>query len=264
MGILNESGLTQDAYDALSDHDKLERPGLFCDCARGKLEENAIRSNCQYNLEFLERVKRNWEAKKQGIIERHIDESGLPTSYRDYSIASYRALVGTNASKRDAGNMAYTLFNDGKIGPKDAQKNSLFLYGPMGVGKRGCLVPLLLHYIRKGRTGLYMDYLLYMRSVRAGYEQGAADNRSAHDLVDRAINADVLLIQGLGWRKHPPTEHTQTVIFEILSARCTNQAMTLITSTLSPSEIEEQFGEEAAYYLRKMAVARAVSGPCLG
>jgi len=228
----------------------VEYPDAFCDCEQGRRAWERAQVDRQTHEEILRRHAQEVEEHRLKMQGRRHDRSGIPEQLKDYSLKRFFALAGTDHAAQTPGKMVLALAQDGFVStPKGQKRYGLLVSGPARTGKTGLCVPFLLDAVRKGRETAFLDYLVFMRTVRDGYSDHTADAS-----IDRAIDVDVLLLDNMGRLRATPTEHTLTVLDEILNQRAVHQRITLVTTRLAPAEFAEQFGDSIAEAVRRLCV----------
>lgn len=191
---------------------------------------------------------------------RRLDRSGIPEPLKDYSLKRFFVLAATEHAAQTAGRSALGLAQDGFVlTPKGQKRYGLLVSGPAHTGITGLCVPVLLDAVRKGPEAAFLDYLVFMRTVRDGYSDHTADAS-----IDRPIDVDVLLLGNMGRLRATPTEHTLTVLDEILNQRAVHQRITLVTTRLAPAGFAEQSGDSIAESVFRLCVAAYLKRALVG
>jgi DNA replication protein DnaC len=111
----------------------------------------------------------------------------------------------------------------------------LLLTGPVGLGKTGLAVSLLLEAMRAGSGGLYVVTPSFLSRIRATYTRGKGDDETDEMAVlASVIEAPVLVLDDLG--KVTLTEWGQEKLFTLVNERYIAGRRTIVTSNLDTED----------------------------
>ena len=259
-GVRRDGPVDAAEYQRMAPHLKVPYGDMYCDCELG-------RAMAHINLPRDRQAKEKWEAEaplraQQEIRRRQrpLAEAGLPAAYWGYTFESFRVAVSRATIKWTYIDLVKPLLAAAAIVTKGWSYRGVLATGPKGTGRGGLLIPIFVHrLVEMGQSGLYAEYGSFMSDIRGGYDDG-----SAHRLIARAKEVDVFLLRNLGKHNAKPTSHTLDIMEQILTARVGNPGLTLVTSALTPAEMEQQFGEDVAYSITNLGYPIAFGLPRVG
>jgi DNA replication protein DnaC len=175
-----------------------------------------------------------------------IDKAGIPLRCKDFTFASYPTNNAARAIVAKA------------VGNWDFRQ-SLFLYGPYGIGKTGLMVAALRHVAimyaeqHPGATMRFASAPQLFRDLRAGYA-----DESYTRVLDTATSSSLLALDDLGAEK--PTEWVKEQLYLIVNERYDSNRPIWITSNLTLDELEDRIGERVVSRLSEMCALLPLSG----
>lgn len=128
-----------------------------------------------------------------------------------------------------------------------ASLTEFYMHGPAGAGKTSVGCVLLAEMIRDGATGMYVVTPDLMSDLRVIYAKGSGSGLSSSTLIDPLIETDCLLLDDIG--KEKPSDHSATVLFELLDNRYRRRRpgrWTGILSNYAAHEIGARFNDPDA------------------
>ena len=207
------------------------------------------------------------------MTPKRISGSPIPWTLEDASLAALKAKSRLengeiDPEKRIAIDTAEILMRNGEISSKGADRNSLtinsmMIFGPPGVGKTGCLMPVYLAWQKKGKDCYFVDFKHLMRMVRDGYNPLPGEP-TATEVVNRACTAEVLFFDDLGhtWEKEIKA-HSIQIAGDIIRYRYSKKLATLMTTNLDPSALANQLMPEIFQRMGEFARVVKMSGKLL-
>jgi hypothetical protein len=112
--------------------------------------------------------------------------SQVPETMRGYTLDSYLERTGERPARRE---------HPRRLGRPDRW---LLFVGPVGLGKTGLALALLLEHIRSGAAGLYVVTPSYLSRIRATYTRVKDGEVDEMDVLASVIEAPLLVLDDLG------------------------------------------------------------------
>lgn len=137
----------------------------------------------------------------------------------------------------------------------------LVLVGGLGVGKTGLAISLIKRSLGEGRSAIFRPLVELLSDIRATYRTRDASAPDEADMVGALKSADVLALDDLGAERC--TGWAQERLFEILNHRYNERKRTVLTTNLSPNELEEHVGERLLARISGMGWVYEIVGPNL-
>lgn len=202
--------------DVPTDHPMFNKP-IICDCQR--------------DTRSRQRMAR---------VERLLGDSTDFARHRHLSFDSFAAL-----NRLDGKETALQLARDFARGPlfvDGATKPGLVLYGQCGTGKTGLAVAALRERALLGESIMAIKFEPFIRQVQRGYGD---DSGSSDELIDAAVNADVLFIDDMGDQEAAEmvSKDKRRIALAVLEPRHARNAPTLFAINLDPAAFYAQFGD---------------------
>ena len=157
---------------------------------------------------------------------RHLDERialfnqvGVPAAVAKASFEGFKEWSPDHSRARAAAQDFARKFR------RDTATKGYLLYGSPGAGKTHLLVATLRHLsLEKGIAGRYVEFMLLLSDIRAGYDQ----SRSHMDTLRPLLGVPVLAIDELG--KERGTEWERSMLDELISRRYNSGLATLFAT----------------------------------
>jgi len=137
----------------------------------------------------------------------------------------------------------------------------LILAGDLGVGKTGLAIGLIKKALSEGRASLYRPFVELLSDIRATYRSRDASEPDEADLVRALKSAEVLALDDVGAAR--ATGWAQERLYEILNHRYNERRRTIVTTNLSPADLEDHLGDRVYSRINGMGWLYAIDGPNL-
>lgn len=206
--------------------------------------KQAMRYKPACNCEEQEEEKRKIELEKARQRECI---KGKVKRYKDISVMDNKFLNSTfeNAEMVAKHMQIAKKYADSFIKHETTEGGILF-YGGVGTGKTFASACICNHLMDNGKTVLVMNLGLYFIKLRR--EWAEAEN----DVLNYVKTCDLLVIDDLGTEN--VSEFTIEKIFNLIDTRCRAEKPMIITTNLTPEEINKRLGER---------IADRIAGSCL-
>lgn len=197
---------------------------------------------CPCGLVVRRRSSRIWEM------------SQVPASMRGYTLDSFLAHPKNADKAQLAADVA-----DAWTG---TDRWMLFV-GPVGVGKTGLAVSLLMDAIRTDLSGLYVVTPTFLSRIRATYTRVKDGEVDEQDVLASVIEAHVLVLDDLG--KVALSEWGQEKLFTVVNERYIRGRRTIVTSNLDTQDgtLEEHLWAATFDRIRGMSEVFRLTGESL-
>jgi DNA replication protein DnaC len=161
---------------------------------------------------------------------RHLDErihlfnqAGIPAAVARASFEGFKEYSPDHSRARAAAQDFARKFR------RDAPTRGFLLYGSPGAGKTHLLVGALRHLtLEKGVAGRYVEFMLLLSDIRAGF----SSDRSHMETLKPLVGVPVLAIDELG--KERGTEWERSMLDELISRRYNSGLATLFATNYFP------------------------------
>ena len=207
--------------------------------------------------------QQNLAALPAKLAERRNDQifqnAGIPAKYAAYTLAGFEQLVGADPGKRDAVQALRHYQQHGHAVQNGEERPGLLLWGPSGSGKTGSLSPLFTDLVRRGASGLWLQYNQLMADMRK-FEDGQVDAR-----MEACQSVAYLFLDDLGdpSAQKAATDYARDVLFRIVDYRTSRNMPIFVTTNLAPDMLINQFDQRTARRLLGACAIHHMGGKTL-
>ena len=166
-------------------------------------------------------------------MEKALGRSCIPQDFLDKSFENFEADTENLCGALDLSKRFVKGWKKAK-----ASGYGLFFYGKPGTGKTH-LATSILKCLMPGVTGLYTRVSDMVGYIRTGWR--VESSLSAYEAARRFVDIDLLVIDELGAQAGSVSE--QTLLFEVIDARLSENRPTIFLSNLSPTDLVPVIGE---------------------
>jgi len=233
---------------------------FWCDCEKGR------RSKAAHS--------RGYQEHRAARLDDAFDNAGIPPRFEGlgFDTLPQQHLIGKElalAMARMFADWGYT--DPRRVADYDPdltltghRKPGLCLIGPPGVGKTGILSVAFRRRIEQGDAGLWIELYQFFEEIQSQYGSGdAADQR-----LSAAQKAPLLFLDDCGdpdrressGQVRAETDDKRRLLWTVLDYRHGAGLPTLITSNLSRSDFERQWGTRLAARVWEMCCVVPVGG----
>jgi DNA replication protein DnaC len=191
--------------------------------------------------------------------EKIFQGASIPARYAAYTIAGFERIAGADPGKRDAIAAIRHYDQFGHAIQNGEQLPGLMLWGAPGAGKTGSLSPLFTELVRRGASGLWLQYNQLMADMKK-FEDGQVDAR-----MEACQSVKYLFLDDLGdpAATKVATDYARDVIFRIVDYRTSRNMPIFVTTNLSPQELANQFHQRIARRLLASCASIHLGGKTL-
>jgi DNA replication protein DnaC len=228
----------------------------YCGCPEGFAAESKAREE-----------HARWRAeRRQSDIRRLFAEARLPARFERCSFQTFPVSPETAE--------AYERVRFWASGPADAderaeddpdmqrwfrQRQSLFIYGPFGVGKTGLAVAALRRRMGEGlEAGLFITVPGLLDRIRRTYSDDRGGG-SEHEVLEMVKTVPLLLLDDLGAER--VTDWVAERLFVVINHRHDDDLPTIFTSNLNPEQLAAHIGERTTWRVIEMSELVHLDGP---
>ena len=225
---------------------------------RGELTHCECKLGQQYKKYLMGKAVGYKSTPDQAEEERRAaiwKNAGVPPMYARMTLKGYIDLGLQDKGKTEAINALLSVRDEGQYNGKFG----LLLWGKPGVGKTGALSPLFVHFLREGRSGLWIQYSELMARLR---DFESEDNKRVMEIAKRV---EYLFIDDIGdpGAEKSASDYARDCVFRIIDHRKNNGLPILGTSNLGLTGLGEQFHERIAQRLQETCAVIEVKGTVL-
>ena len=171
-------------------------------------------------------------AKAQVLVESRLRNAGVPTRFRDRTIAGFNAESPEQVKAKEiATEFAANFAEHRKRG------TAVVFSGNQGTGKSHLAIAILKHVMKTG-TGMYLNALDMVRMVRDTWRRDSS--RSENQVLDTLASLDLLVIDEVGVQYG--TDGEQVVLFDVLNRRYRDCMPTIMLTNLKAEDFEQFIG----------------------
>lgn len=197
---------------------------------------------------------------RQKAIARLFRNSGLPQKLINCSLADFNfKYYARNCLDMDKGVSYYEIAQAAFQAAKkfissflqDPHTDGLMFAGQVGSGKTFLACSIANALLKKGKVVLFVvvpDLLDQIRSTYDGVRY--ASDITEYDLVDAARQVPLLILDDLG--AHNYTEWSRNKIYSIINYRLNHCLPIVVTTNITPEDLEEYLGERTTSRLLEM------------
>lgn len=136
--------------------------------------------------------------------------------------------------------------------------DGLLFTGPVGCGKTFLAGGIANALMEAGREVLFIVVPDLLDEIKATYDPNRNNSElTEQHLMDKARSVEVLILDDLG--AHNYTDWTRNRLYSIINYRLNNALRTVVTTNLSPQELEEYIGERSTSRLFQMCRIRRLN-----
>lgn len=133
----------------------------------------------------------------------------------------------------------------------DPGTDGLLFTGEVGSGKTFLACCIANNLLKKGKPVLFAVVPDLLDEIRSTYDTGRnTDELTEFDLLDKARQVPLLILDDLG--AHNYTEWTRNKIYSIINYRLNHRLPVIVTTNISPEDLEGYLGERTTSRLLEM------------
>ena len=230
-----------------------------CNCAAGENLADWLGATHDNEQQYQDTLAALPAKLAERRAEQIFQSAGIPDRYAAYTLAGFEQLVGADPGKRDAVQALRHYQQHGHALQAGEQRPGLLLWGPSGSGKTGSLSPLFTDLVRRGASGLWLQYNQLMADMRK-FEDGQVDARMA-----ACQSVAYLFLDDLGdpSAQKAATDYARDVLFRIVDYRTSRNMPIFVTTNLAPDMLINQFDQRTARRLLGACAIHHMGGKTL-
>ena len=205
------------------------------------------------------------QARQLEIQRRKFKQTGFPEEYMQFTFNSFLGYDSNLLAAKMVAFYACQLFVDDamvslnealKLAGKpymtrDSRRNSLVLYGDVGVGKSGLAASAFRELVLKGKTAIYMRVDEVMLELRETWGDRDSSEKAA---LERFKSVPYLFLDEMqGDDQFPIQPHQKRYMEMLIRARGSKQLPTIITTNMTTISINQSWGRRIGDKLQEMA-----------
>ncbi|MDA8212640.1 MAG: ATP-binding protein [Clostridia bacterium] len=165
----------------------------------------------------------------------------------------------TGLSFRDLANQALAAARNFVREALDNVHGDGLLYtGPVGCGKTFLASSIANALMEGGREVLFIVVPDLLDEIKATYDQNrTSGDVTEHHLMEMARTVEILILDDLG--AHNYTDWARNRLYSIINYRLNHHRRTVVTTNLSPQELEDYIGERTTSRLVQMCQIRRLA-----
>lgn len=188
------------------------------------------------------REKRQKAETERRNIEAMFQRSGIPLRFQSRSFDNYEAKEeGQEKALRIARSYAE------KWPEVQARGTCLILSGSAGTGKTHIACAIANSVMAQGYSALFTTVSDALRSIKRSYDKDAG--MSEAEAIGALVTPRLLILDEIGMDYG--TEHSKTLLFDIINKRYENLRPTIVLTNLDAAALKEYFGDRIVDRLRE-------------
>lgn len=222
-----------------------------------QLQQHKVAS---WNLWVRQSLEASAKARQNRLAAAY-QSVGIPKRFRILSLDTFAAEAANDSQKQIALAKARRYLDTGALNGKSSL---VFWNAERGVGKTGLATSLFSAIIAQSDApqALWLDYGNLLDVIRQGFRPNATVD--PYELQRNAASTPLLLLDHFGSNiRADVSEAVSEITAKIINHRHSEDLPTLITTNLSPAELQVQLGEDTYQRLAEMAEWIKVEGRIL-
>ncbi|MFV9511824.1 ATP-binding protein [Tepidibacillus sp. LV47] len=166
--------------------------------------------------------------ERQKRLDKLLSDSGLGKKFRKRTFSTFKVTKDNHVALTAAQNFINE-FPNGK---------GLLLTGPVGTGKTHIAAAIANELIKQFYTVIFRNVVDIISLIVSTYHQS---EKTILEIINTFTKADLLIIDDLG--KEKMTEHTSTVLYQIINKIYEDEKPIIITTNFTSEKLEQNLGE---------------------
>lgn len=137
------------------------------------------------------------------------------------------------------------------------QHPGLLITGDVGQGKTHLAAAIANHLLANHHPVIFGNITNIISLIRTSYQQGSQLSES--QLLDIMTNVELLILDDLG--KEGDTNHTNSLVYQIVNRRYENNQPLVVTTNLTPGQMTNKLGSATCSRLVEMCIPINLEGP---